>query len=173
LAFDNPHGFTLLTPIDHVMKIRCLVTSGQVIRIGDAVKQGATTGTVTRAGAGEALIGVATGYGDDSGSSGTVYVDVVIDPAAQFYAQVGTGFTVAATDVFSGIDLTDAAGSGLHSAQEADGNAIATTSGQFIILDIVKGAEPGGGTKPTWATALSEIVVSMNVQEMTLRQIHA
>ena len=166
MAFDNPHGFTLLTPMNQVMTWKFIIDTSETVYIGDVVKPTAAVGGVEQYDAGDALFaGVSLEYGaQDAG--GAVEVLVCIDASALYRVQTENGGdTIAAEDVFEGFDVASSPGTpaGLTSAQELKDEPLANqANAPFILVGLDKGAEASGGKKPTFGVALTEAIVRPN-----------
>lgn len=160
----------LVTPINHVMTAKFLVDTSETVYIGDVVKPVAAVGGVEQYDQGDTTFaGVSLEYGvQDSG--GLVKVLVCIDASALYQVQVENGgTTLAQEDVFEGFDVASSPGTptGLTGAQELEDAPTADqATSPFILVDIVKGAEPSGGKKPTFGAALIEAIVRPNIHNM-------
>ena len=168
MAYDNPHGFTLVGASDDVKTLPLVVVSGTTVFSGDVVSEGATSGTIKRAAAGDTVIGVCLDYivGD-----GTKVAKIVVDPNAIFRVQVENGGSqLAATDVFSGFDIIAPAAPATGRISNMELNDVAEVAGgQFILLGRVIRTEPYASLTtytPAYGSNFVEAKVKFNLAEL-------
>ncbi len=152
---------------------------------GDAVKLAGSADTlgkfptVAQAAAGDALVGVVAGFGDNPyimiqadtpirtyrPASTGLYVLVVDDPDVIFEAQEDSvGAALAATDVGDYVDLVVASGSVMNrgSYMEIDSSSKLSTTAQLRLLRVVDREDNALGDHCKWEVFIAEHTLRMN-----------
>jgi hypothetical protein len=163
LAFDNPHGFEIVGPVNPNFIVEIPIESLATVYINDVVIESTTdAGEIIRMpddSSSSDIVGISLGYGVGN-AGGTVVVPVYVNAHnVLLRCQTETGWSGTAANVFDYYQIATGTPSGTYSDQEL-GDADGT--GQFQLMAFVEGAEAGGGLLTTGANAevLVRIVIA-------------
>lgn len=162
MAYDSPRGFTIMgNPADLEIAYFTVLDAEEVF-IGDLLVEGGTSGTASRAASGSQALHVGIGLERATGSALTVEIPVCIDPRAKYQIQVSTDQDIAATDIFSYFSVIHGGdpSSGDYSNMELDVQAV-NAADPCVVLGIVEGPAPGGGSFATFGSAHAQAIVKL------------